>query len=55
MREFLKRFEGKAVGINYDEPANPKTAHLTRVEEECFSMTIETPNGTAIHFPMRRY
>jgi len=40
MKELLKKYEGEAIGINYDDPAEIKSARLAKVNEDHFSILV---------------
>ena len=47
MKELLKKYEGEAVGINFDDPAEIKKAILASVNEDHFSIMV--PENELVH------
>ncbi len=47
MKELLKKYEGEAVGINFDDPAEIKSARLAKVNEDHFSIMV--PENELVH------
>jgi len=47
MKELLKKYEGEAVGINFDDPAEIKNARLASVNEDHFSIMV--PENELVH------
>jgi DNA repair exonuclease SbcCD ATPase subunit len=47
MKELLKKYEGEAVGINFDDPAEIKSARLASVNEDHFSIMV--PENELVH------
>ena len=47
MKELLKKYEGEAVGINFDDPAEIKSATLAKVNEDHFSIMV--PENELVH------
>jgi hypothetical protein len=40
IREILKKYEGRDIGINYDSPTEIKGANLVKVGDDLFSIVI---------------
>ena len=40
IKDLLKKYEGQAIGINYDNPTDIKGASLARVNDDHFSILI---------------
>ena len=47
MKELLEKYEGEAIGINFDDPAEIKGARLAKVNEDHFS--IMDPENELVH------
>jgi len=47
MKELLKKYEGEAIGINVDDPAEIKNAILAKVNEDHFSIMV--PENELVH------
>ena len=47
MKELLKKYEGETIGINFDDPAEIKSATLAKVNEDHFSIMV--PENELVH------
>jgi len=47
MKELLKKYEGETIGINFDDPAEIKSATLAKVNEDHFSIMV--PKNELVH------
>ncbi len=47
MKELLKKYEGEAIGINFDDPAEIRSARLAKVNEDHFSILV--PENELVH------
>jgi hypothetical protein len=50
MKDLLKKYEGQAIGINYEKPADIKGARLARVNDDHFSIFV-TDDQLMYSFP----